>query len=182
MWRSVITCTGFKVIFICSRYIWMIQKTCTVSSLTGPGRVPTALASCAAVHEVTKSRTQLSNNNNQNLGGLDIHETVNERMAWVRGRGGRNPPGDIKFIYLTSLNQYLEGESCGIYWRSQESPANPVCLLIFSGRRNKKIIKEWILSSKQRNWVEKSLVPRKKKVRHVPSQVTKGDSADIGES
>ena len=65
----------------------------------------------------------------------------------------------------------------------QESPANPVCLLIFGGRRNKKITKEWIWSSEQRNWVEKSLVPRKEKVRrHVLSQVTKGNPADIRES
>lgn len=62
----------------------------------------------------SRSWTQLSNNN-PSLGGLDIHETANERMAWVMGRGGRNPPGNIKFIYLTLLNQYLEGESCEIY-------------------------------------------------------------------
>lgn len=94
----------------------MTQKTCLVSSLTVDWEVPTASGLCAAVREVTKSWTQLSNNNHPSLGGLDIHETANERMAWVMGRGGRNPPGNIKFIYLTLLNQYLEGESCEIYW------------------------------------------------------------------
>ena len=58
-------------------------------------------------------------NSNHDLGGLDIQETVNERIAWVMGRGGRNPPESIKFIHLTSVSQYLEGESCGIYWWSR---------------------------------------------------------------
>lgn len=113
MWGSVVTCTDLKSYFKGSRYLWM-TKTCLVSSLTVDWEGADSPGLRAAVREVTElDATQ------QQQPKLPRRSRHPWNCQWKNGmgygRGGRNPPGNIKFIYLTLLNQYLEGESCEIY-------------------------------------------------------------------
>lgn len=141
MWGSVITCTGFKVIFICSRYIWMIQKTCTVSSLTvaWEGANSLGLVCCSPRGHQESDATQRQQ---QPKPWRSWHPW---NCQWKNGVGygeRRKTPSREHHIYIFNFTEWIL-RRWGL-WNLlvvQESPANPVCLLIFSGRRNKKIKK-----------------------------------------
>lgn len=167
-------------LYVPDTFEWLRKHASWAASLW-TGRVPTASGLRAAVREVT----ELDATQQQQPKPRRSRHPWN--CQWKNGMGygeRRKKPSREHQIYIFNFTKsVLRRWKLWNLLTIQESPANPVCLLIFGGRRNKKITKEWILSSEQRNWVVKSLVPKKKIVRrHVLSQVTKGNPADIGES
>lgn len=143
------------------------------------GRVPTASGLRAAVREVTElDATQQQ----PKPGGLDIHETASERMAWVMGREKKPSREHQIYIFNFTKSVLRRWESCRNLLTIQESPANPVCLLIFGGR-NKKITKGRILSSRTEELSCKVLSTKKENSQTTcPLAGYKGNPADIGES